>query len=179
MRGAESISTSVRRSSLLVSPVYLHYIHSPPSLFPPPLYSLLLLSRSPACSVANPSDIWAAFTTHPFGQFADISTLTMFADYRVPVILYTLGCLLYSPPLEAHIRALKPLPVGHPWEVQLRGTSIWCVEMIRRQIKRTYPETSGHINAVLIDFYLYDTAKDMEKEGKVAIPCHRTRSIWY
>lgn len=103
----------------------------------------------------------------------------MFADYRVPVILYTLGCLLYSPPLEAHIRALKPLPTGHPWEVQLRGTSIWCVEMIRRQITKVHPETSGHINAVLIDFYLYDTAKDMEKEGKVAIPCHRTRSIWY
>ncbi|KAL0634378.1 hypothetical protein Q9L58_006699 [Maublancomyces gigas] len=125
------------------------------------------------------ADIWAAFTPHPFGLFPDIDTLTMFADYRVPVILYTLGCLLYSPPLEAHIRALKPLATGHSWEVQLRGTSIWCVEMIRRQITKMHPETSGHINAVLIDFYLYDTAKDMERDGKLAIPCHRTRSIWY
>jgi hypothetical protein len=33
------------------------------------------------------------------------------------------------------------------------------------------------INAVLIDFFLYDLAK--EREGDADMPHHRTRSIWY
>ncbi|KAH0605525.1 uncharacterized protein H6S33_004747 [Morchella sextelata] len=125
------------------------------------------------------ADIWACFNKKSYGHFTDIDTITMFADYRVPVILHALGCLLYSPPLEAHIKAKKLLDTGHPWEVQLRGTSIWCVELIRRQIQKMHPETGNHINAILIDFYLYDTAKEMERNNEKMIPHHRTRSIWY
>ncbi|KAI9657800.1 MAG: hypothetical protein M1829_006866 [Trizodia sp. TS-e1964] len=57
------------------------------------------------------------------------------------------------------------------------GCSIWCVEMIRRQIIRDHPEAK--INAILIDFFLYDTIKEQESDGKEEIPHHRTRSIWY
>lgn len=53
------------------------------------------------------------------------------------------------------------------------------MEMIRRQIVKMHPEQEGRINAVLIDFYLYDTAKELEVEGGEGIGCHRTRSIWY
>jgi hypothetical protein len=35
------------------------------------------------------------------------------------------------------------------------------------------------INAILIDFFLYDTMKQLEDGGKEGIPHHRTRSIWY
>ena len=35
------------------------------------------------------------------------------------------------------------------------------------------------LNAILIDFFLYDAMKALEKEGKESIPHHRTRSIWY
>ena len=66
---------------------------------------------------------------------------------------------------------------GHPWEIQMRGCSVWCVELIRREIVRAHPETS--VNAILLDFFLYDTIKDMENQGKDMIPHHRTRSIWY
>jgi hypothetical protein len=57
------------------------------------------------------------------------------------------------------------------------GCTIWCVELIRREIKRQHPETK--INAVLIDFFLYDTMKEMEAGGFQSMPFHRTRSIWY
>lgn len=151
--------------------------------------------------------------------------------------------------------------------MELRGTSIWCVELIRQEIERTHPETkmvystgnsstfevnidekedkkvadvitgtqeqdeeeeateeaiqkpqaSGEgeettespaqesqetakkeepkttttskssspklktisINAILIDFFLYDTMKELENGGQETIPHHRTRSIWY
>jgi hypothetical protein len=35
------------------------------------------------------------------------------------------------------------------------------------------------VNAILIDFLLYDTMREMEKQGQETIPHHRTRSIWY
>lgn len=35
------------------------------------------------------------------------------------------------------------------------------------------------INAILIDFFLYDTMKSLEAENNESIPHHRTRSIWY
>jgi hypothetical protein len=35
------------------------------------------------------------------------------------------------------------------------------------------------INAILIDFFLYDTMKELENDGQETIPHHRTRSIWY
>ena len=152
-------------------------------------------------------------------------------------MLYQLGCLLYSPPLENHIRQQKLIPSGHRWEHELRGASIWCVELIRRQIERAHPEVAGAgiidddddgdgqsvestnnedprkaepnvgerngengeqngeatgndvgkaqgkkiigVNAILIDFLLYDVMKEKEKEGQESIPHHRTRSIWY
>lgn len=136
-------------------------------------------------------------------------------------MLHQLGCLRYSPPLESHIRSLKPITPGSNWEVELRGTSIWCVELIKREIEKRHPEakTAGKsdlnskpdsevdndkedgdaddvvdgpanddaqrprkthgINAILIDFFLYDTMKHLEEEHNEGIPHHRTRSIWY
>ena len=37
--------------------------------------------------------------------------------------------------------------------------------MIKRTIERRHPESRGRINSILIDFYLYDTAKEMEKKA--------------
>lgn len=122
----------------------------------------------------------------------------MFADYRVPQVLNTMGCLSYSPPLNEAIKEKQVLASGSSWEMQMRGKlffffsscrialadkrdgiacSIWCVELIRREIKRNHPEVE--INAILIDFFLYDLMKDMEARGQETVPHHRTRSIWY
>ncbi|KAL8731591.1 MAG: hypothetical protein Q9166_003279 [cf. Caloplaca sp. 2 TL-2023] len=123
------------------------------------------------------ADLWACFEGQSYGLFHDIDTITMFADYRIPQMLHALGCLRYSPSLESHIRSLKGLESGGNWEVQLRGCSIWCVELIRREILRQHPK--AEINAIRIDFLLYDTMKERELKGEETIPHHRTRSIWY
>ncbi|KAK4964625.1 hypothetical protein LTR66_012259 [Elasticomyces elasticus] len=123
------------------------------------------------------ADLWAAFNGEGYGEFMDIHELTMFADYRVPQILHTLGVLIYSPPLENHIRALRLIEPGDSREVQLRGCSIWAVELLRREILKRCSDMG--VNSVLIDFFLYDLAKEREKEGMEAVPHHRTRSIWY
>ena len=98
-------------------------------------------------------------------------------DYRIPQMLHTLGCLRYSPPLLHHIGQLKLIEKNHPWEVQLRGCSIWCVELIRQEIIRHNPD--ARVNAILIDFFLYDTVKEKEAQDMELLPHHRTRTIWY
>ncbi|KAL3455445.1 hypothetical protein BJX64DRAFT_71248 [Aspergillus heterothallicus] len=200
------------------------------------------------------ADLWACFNGEGYGEFHDIDKITMFADYRIPQMLHYLGCLLYSPPLDTHIRKHRDIPSGSNWEIELRATSIWCVELIRREIEKQHPElkapptcpgpksrpvsfvengsnsytngfsksnghtngktidtlqsSNGHqppnarpnghsnesynqengsagnpfctgINAILIDFFLYDTIKEIEQGGQETIPHHRTRSIWY
>ncbi|CAI7675937.1 unnamed protein product [Penicillium pancosmium] len=161
------------------------------------------------------ADLWACFDGEDFGEFNDIDKITMFADYRIPQMLHQFGCLRLSPPLENHIRDGKLIPAGSNWEIELRGASIWCVELIKREIEKRHPEVknAGHkgiftpseentpqdseaeaevekakaekppktygINAILIDFFLYDTMKNLEEEHNESIPHHRTRSIWY
>ncbi|KHJ33136.1 putative eukaryotic protein [Erysiphe necator] len=124
------------------------------------------------------ADLWAAFDGEYYGEFHDIEQLTIFADYRIPQILNTLGCLSYSPPLENTIRSKKLIESGHMWEIQIRGCSIWCVELIIKEILRHHSEFK--VNSIMVDFFLYDLIKNWEKtDQRINLPHHRTRSIWY
>ncbi|KAF2869599.1 hypothetical protein BDV95DRAFT_575853 [Massariosphaeria phaeospora] len=123
------------------------------------------------------ADLWAAFEGEAYGSFNDIDKITMFADYRVPQMLHSLGVLVYCPPLEGKLRRFETIEPGHSWELQIRGCSIWAVELLRREILKLQPD--AEVNAILIDFFLYDLAKEREAAEVEAIPHHRTRSIWY
>ncbi|KAF2032511.1 hypothetical protein EK21DRAFT_87103 [Setomelanomma holmii] len=123
------------------------------------------------------ADLWAAFDGEGYGEFNDIDKITMFADYRIPQMLHSLGMMWYCPPLENRLRRLELIESGHPWEMQIRGCSIWGVELLRREILKLKPDAK--INAILIDFFLYDQAKEKERDEAEVIPHHRTRSIWY
>jgi len=69
------------------------------------------------------ADLWGAFDGQSWGEFNDIDKITMFADYRVPQILASLGCLWYGPKLDHAVRQKKIIESGHTWEIQLRGES--------------------------------------------------------
>ncbi|OAL23713.1 hypothetical protein AYO20_10918 [Fonsecaea nubica] len=127
------------------------------------------------------ADVWACFQGTSYGAFSDIDNLTMFADYRIPQMLQGLHCLLYSPRLESRISRREMITAGEDMEIEIRGCSIWCVELIRREILRKHPEAKGKVNAILIDFFLYDTCKEMESAGEIEelLAHHRTRSIFY
>lgn len=75
----------------------------------------------------------------------------------MPQILHTLSCISYSPPLDAAIKSQQSIQPGSSWEVQLRGCSIWCVELIKREMLAEHPDAT--INAILIDFFLYDLVR--------------------
>jgi hypothetical protein len=141
------------------------------------------------------AETWAAFypTTSPHPLFPGhlgpaIHHLTMFADYRVPQILHHLRILTYPPALVRMLRQGTPLESGSREEVSIRAASIVAVERIREEMLRV-SEGGGDegVSSVLIDFYLWDLAKKVEKgeetiegvETEDVVPVHRTRSIWY
>ena len=49
------------------------------------------------------ADVYGAFQGRGFGHFPDIGELTMFADYRVPVVLRKLGILQLSGSLVSKV----------------------------------------------------------------------------
>jgi len=143
------------------------------------------------------AETWAAFhpedlRREPHPLFPNgVAELTMFADYRVPQILNQLKVIDYPATLIRTLKVGRVLQPGSREEVSIRSASILAVEQIRDAIKAKYldqkDEAEGRIiNSVLIDFWLWDTAKKLECGESMMdlpvreqLPIHRTRSVWY
>ncbi len=134
------------------------------------------------------ADLWGCFQGQLYGNFHDIDEVTMFADYRVPQILHDIGCIKYSDDLRVALDNHEMLKNGDIREMEIRGTGIWSVELIRRKIHDLIINDENEhgndmkscVNSIVIDFYLWDTAKLVQfqnKSGKSI--CHQTRSIYY
>ncbi|CAH2306001.1 Hypothetical predicted protein [Pelobates cultripes] len=127
-------------------------------------------------------DIWGVLEGKGDGCFSDIRQITMFADYRIPQALVHFGVMRYSENL------LKKLNEGWLFqnedveEIEIRGCSIWAVELICEQIEELFRKNGGKMNneitPVLIDHFLWDYARDYRDEINV-VPYHRVRCIYY
>ncbi|KIJ53502.1 hypothetical protein M422DRAFT_222170 [Sphaerobolus stellatus SS14] len=151
------------------------------------------------------AETWAAFypsptsaSAHPFFPYG-VGQLTMFADYRVPQILHHLRIMDYSLSLVALLKSRTYLAPGSRPEVCIRAASILAVEAVRDEIANMQRASGADLNnttlipghsevpSVLIDFFLWDLAKKVERgeekieglETSEMVPAHRTRSIWY
>ncbi|XP_071960740.1 queuosine 5'-phosphate N-glycosylase/hydrolase-like [Antedon mediterranea] len=127
------------------------------------------------------ADIWACFEGEGYGKFHDISSLTMFADYRVPQVLNYLGVLEYSAALMDDLKSSRLFTPGEDLEVEIRGNSIWAVELIIDKIRQKQGDKEvedRNLNAVIVDFYLWDFSKDHWADMK-HIPIHKIRSTNY
>jgi len=143
-------------------------------------------------------ETWAAFhpiptdpSPHPIFP-RGVHQLTMFPDYRVPQIMHRLRILTYPPSLIRLLRSHKPLPPASDVEVVIRAAGVVGVERVRQEINELRRKDGkggvggAEVSSVLIDFWLWDLAKAIEK-GEVIegieideiVPAHRTRSIWY
>lgn len=67
------------------------------------------------------ADLWACFNGESYGEFRDIDKITIFADYRIPQILISLGALYCCPGIITAMKDKKTIESGSTWEVQLRG----------------------------------------------------------
>ncbi|XP_004639453.1 queuosine salvage protein [Octodon degus] len=128
------------------------------------------------------ADTWSVLEGKGDGCFTDIASITMFADYRLPQVLAHLGALKYSDELLKKLCRGEMLSYGDKQEVEIRGCSLWCVELIRdcllELIEKQSGKPNGEINSILLDYYLWDYARDHREDMK-GIPFHRTRCIYY
>ncbi|XP_035229912.1 queuosine salvage protein-like isoform X2 [Stegodyphus dumicola] len=127
-------------------------------------------------------DIWACFEGKSCGTFEDIDTITIFADYRIPQVLVYLGVLEYSEELLKKLKEGELLENGDRYEVEIRGCTIWAVELMCQYIKGKQAqgevEQSILFNSILIDNYLWDYRRQHAKEME-HIPFHKVRCIYY
>jgi hypothetical protein len=126
------------------------------------------------------ADIWACFEGKSYGEFNDIDSITMFADYRVPQVLAYFGAIEYSSELLTRLREDPYLPAKDPQEIEIRGNSIWSVELVKQKMieKMKGTEITDPVNAIVIDFYLWTYAK-AQSHAMQHIPIHKTRTIFY
>ncbi|XP_006981739.1 queuosine 5'-phosphate N-glycosylase/hydrolase [Peromyscus maniculatus bairdii] len=128
------------------------------------------------------ADTWSVLEGKGDGCFWDISSITIFADYRLPQVLLYFGALKYSKELLKKLLRGEMLLNGDRQEVEIRGCSIWCVEMIRDCLLELFEKSGekpqGEINSVLLDFHLWDYARNHRNDMR-GIPFHRTRCIYY
>lgn len=128
------------------------------------------------------ADIWACFEGQGLGFFYDIDFLTIFADYRIPQALNYFEVLKYSDSLMKILEKDKLLVSKDRLEVEIRGCTIWAIELIKEETKKLLekdPETKDALfNSVLIDYFLWDYRRDHADSMK-QVPFHKVRSIYY
>lgn len=116
-------------------------------------------------------DLFGAFEGQGPGALRRLDRLTAFADYKVPQVLRELGILRYVDDLADRIDSLVELPAGGPDEVEIRASTIWAVELLRRELA-----AQGHAMAAFeVDWRLWTAGQSLEAPR----PYHRTRTGFY
>lgn len=117
------------------------------------------------------ADLWGAFKGQRYGEFSDVGSITIFADYIVPAVLQQLGVLRYSLALANRIEANKEIGSGSEEEVELRACSIYAVEKMRDLIRK---RTGKQVLSVELDLWLWAFGV-----SNPSLQHHRTLSIYY
>ncbi|KAG6604136.1 Queuosine salvage protein, partial [Cucurbita argyrosperma subsp. sororia] len=117
------------------------------------------------------ADLWGAFRGKGYGEFNDIGSITIMADYIVPAVLRQLGVLKYSSTLANIIDANNEIGSGSEEEVELRACSIYAVEKMRELISQ---KSGKQVLSVELDLWLWSFGIQFP-----SLPHHRTLSIYY
>jgi hypothetical protein len=108
----------------------------------------------------------------PSAYFDDFDQLTVYADYKLPQVLRSLGILVYDNDLASLVDNLTHLPAGGRMEVEIRAATVWAGELMLRQLVPRAPTiTANHI-----DFSLWEAG---QKEPPGVRPYHRTLTTAY
>lgn len=135
------------------------------------------------------ADIWACFKGQGIAHFEHIHSLTMFPDYRIPQVLQYFGVLEYSQELKDVLNRDHLIHHGSEFEVEIRGQSIYAVDLLVETMKKLIAKENGNsdanhksatINSILVDFYLWDFRRqNVELIDSNTSPYHKTRCIYY
>ncbi|PON66744.1 putative Queuosine, Q, salvage protein family [Parasponia andersonii] len=117
------------------------------------------------------ADLWGAFQGQGYGEFNDIGSITIMADYIVPAVLRQIGVLKYSSILANKIEADSEIGPGSEEEVELRACSIHAVEKMRELIS---VKSGNQVLSVELDLWLWSFGIQFP-----SLKHHRTLSIYY
>ncbi|XP_059623999.1 uncharacterized protein LOC132266983 [Cornus florida] len=117
------------------------------------------------------ADLWGAFKGEGYGEFNDVGSITIFADYIVPAVLRQLGVLRYSSALASIIEANSEIGPGSEEEVELRACSVYAVEKMRELIGT---KSGKQVLSVELDLWLWSFGIKCP-----SLQHHRTLSIYY
>ena len=118
------------------------------------------------------ADLHGAFGGTSLGAFDDLDQLTAFADYKVPQVLRRFGLLNYSDELAAKIDRRELIPPGSPEEVEIRATTVWCCELLRRSLA----DRGTPMRAFEIDWALWQAGQSLPPGAHTY---HRTYTVFY
>jgi hypothetical protein len=118
------------------------------------------------------ADLQGAFGCEGLGSFSDLDILTAFADYKVPQVLRRFGVLVYDDHLAATIDRRQLLPAGSIEEIEIRASTIWACEFIRRSLA----VLGKPLRAFEIDWALWLVGQSLPPDTH---PYHRTLTIFY
>ncbi|KZT60449.1 hypothetical protein CALCODRAFT_465590 [Calocera cornea HHB12733] len=130
------------------------------------------------------AETWAAFhpvdpaLPHPIFPHG-IRQLTMFADYRVPQLLMHYHLLVPSPSLAFKLSAKRDIAAGSDEEIAIRGASILSVSLLRQAVERLRGREDDDTSEVMLDFWLWDEAKRLERTGVGMPEAMRVRGVFY
>jgi putative queuosine salvage protein len=104
-------------------------------------------------------------------DFADLDSLTCFADYKLPQALRQVGALRYSERLARRVDDWRELAPGEPAEVEIRATTVVAVERLRDALAAA----GRALRSFELDWILWGLAQELHPVR----PYHRTRTIFY
>ena len=120
-------------------------------------------------------DLWGGFNGAGLGEFTDVDKMTMFADYRVPVVLRQLGILEYSDVLSRIVEEKEEMEACSRFEVEIRACTVMAVEALRQEILK---QTGERVALPPLDWWLWEKGESDVRNG-TAPPHHRVRTIFY
>ncbi len=118
------------------------------------------------------ADLHQAFEGRGAGRFADLDSLTIFADNLVPHVLRLEGVLVHEPALVERIEAGELLAPGSREEVEIRACAVDAVERLAAAAARL----GRAIPVWRLDEILWWRGQRPEFKSR---PRHRTRSVFY
>ncbi len=113
--------------------------------------------------------IHSIFEGKGYGNINNIQELTALADYIIPNLLRSLGILEYSDDLINLIDSKSFLEKGSYYEIEIRATTVWVVELIKRELALKGISSK----AQSINDYLWTIGRD------VKTPFHQVRTTAY
>mmetsp|Transcript_511 Transcript_511/g.3690 ORF Transcript_511/g.3690 Transcript_511/m.3690 type:complete len:289 (-) Transcript_511:4107-4973(-) len=125
------------------------------------------------------ADLYGTFGGEGLGEFHDIESLTMFADYRVPVVLRNMDILKYSATLSRSIEEGSEIPPNSEVEIELRACSIWAVQLLQKlmQEKLNTENEGAMVPSIVVDWWLWNVG---ESERSLSTSKHhKTLTVYY